>query len=371
MKNLTVMIKPASSLCDIRCAYCFYSDVAASRHEASMGVMTREVAAAILKNTFCVLTTGDHITFAFQGGEPSLAGLDFFEFFAKEVNKAKGADKIRVHYAFQTNGLMADEAWCKFFKINNVLVGLSLDGDAALHNRNRMDIHGKGTYNRVMAAKKLFDHHGVDYNILCVLTSESARRANKIWNFVLRENIKHIQFIPCLEPLEGPVPHTALNSRRFYEFYSAFFRLWRKEAEKGNVISVRLFEDLAALHLVGQSITCGMSGRCTPQIVLEADGSVYPCDFYVLDEYLIGNLAENNLQEIFEAVVKSDFLKDRTKMPDWCAGCSHNTWCRGGCKRMTKTVYGGNCGMRLFLDECLNDLLDTAHNLIRREQFLF
>ena len=368
MKNLSVMIKPASSLCDIRCAYCFYSDVAASRHEASMGLMTREVAAALIKNTFCVLTTGDHITFAFQGGEPGLAGLDFFNFFVEEVKKAKDTDKIRVHYAFQTNGLMVDEAWCEFFRKNKVLVGLSLDGDAALHNRNRMDIRGKGTYNRVMAAKKLFDRHRVDYNILCVLTSESARRAQRIWDFILRENIRHIQFIPCLEPLEGPVPNTALNGKRFYQFYSALFRLWKKEAEKGNVISVRLFEDLAALHLAGQRITCGMSGRCTPQIIVEGDGSVYPCDFYVLDEYLIGNLTEHNLQEIFETVVRSDFLREGQQMPNWCGDCSYNMWCRGGCKRMARAIYGEHCGMRLFLDECLNDLLATVREIIRRGQ---
>ena len=365
MKNLTVMIKPASSLCDTRCTYCFYSDVAASRKEASKGLMSREGAAAIIKNTFCVLTTGDHITFAFQGGEPSLAGLDFFIFFAEEVKKAKGTDKIRVHYAFQTNGLMTDEAWCEFFSKNNVLVGLSLDGDASLHNRNRVDISGKGTYNRVMAAKKLFDRHRVDYNILCVLTSESARRAQRIWDFILHENIRHIQFIPCLEPLEGPVPNTALNGKRFYQFYSALFRLWKKEAENGNVISVGLFEDLAALYLTGRRVPCGLSGRCTPQIIVEGDGSVYPCDFYVLDQYRIGDLTKHNLQEVFSAVAESDFLKEKQQIPSWCVDCVHNIWCRGGCKRMAGAIYGKHCGMRLFLDECLNDLLAAAYKIAK------
>jgi len=368
MKNLTVMIKPASSLCDIRCAYCFYSDVAASRHEASLGLMTREVAAAMIKNIFLGLTAGDHITFAFQGGEPSLAGLDFFNFFTETVKSVKGTTPIRVHYAFQTNGLMVDEAWCHFFRENKVLVGLSLDGDAALHNRNRMDIQGKGTYNRVIDAKKLFDRHGVDYNILCVLTSESARRAQRIWDFILRENIGYIQFIPCLEPLEGPIPSTALTGKRFYQFYSQLFHFWKKEAEKGNIISVRLFEDLAALHLAGQHVTCGLSGRCTPQIIVEGDGSVYPCDFYVLDPYRVGDLTKDNLQEVFGSIVKSDFLNEPRPMPNWCRGCPHNDWCRGGCKRMAKTIYGEHCGMRLFLDECLNDLLATAHKIVRQRQ---
>jgi len=364
MKRLIVMIKPASSLCDMGCTYCFYSDVAASRHEASMGIMRQETAADLIKNVFCVLTTGDHITFAFQGGEPGLAGLDYFLFFVKEVQSVS-PPKVRVHYAMQTNGLMIDDDWCTFFKENDFLIGLSLDGDAALHNKNRMDSRGKGTYNRVMEAKKLMDKHDVAYNILCVLTSESARRANRIWSFILKEKIRYIQFIPCLEPLEekggyGP----ALTPEKFYRFYSDLFVLWKKEAEKGNVILVRMFEDIASLFLTGQGITCGVSGRCAPQIIVEADGGVYPCDFYVLDKYRVSDLTKHTIQEAFDAVVSSGFLDEARQISAKCGDCAHNRWCRGGCKRMAQAVYGDNCGMRLFLDECLNDLLAVARKII-------
>lgn len=356
MKHLNIMIKPASSLCDMRCAYCFYSDVAASRKESSMGIMTREVASSLVKNVFVDLKAGDHITFAFQGGEPGLAGLDFFEFFAEEVKKA-AVPKIRVHYALQTNGLMIDDSWCTFFKENKFLIGLSLDGDAALHNKNRADSGGKGTFNRVMDAKKLLDKHDVDYNILCVLTSESARRARRIWDFILREGVRYIQFIPCLEPFNGESPY-ALTSGRFYRFYSDIFPLWRKEALKGNLITVRLFEDLAALMLTGRPVTCGVSGRCSPQIIVEADGSVYPCDFYVLDEYKVSDLSSHTVREAFEAVVSSGFMEEARHLPAACINCAHRRWCGGGCKRMARAVYGEECGMRLFLDECLKELVE-------------
>ena len=366
MKRLTVMIKPASSLCDMRCKYCFYYDVAASRHNASMGIMSREVASALLHNVFSQLTAGDHITFAFQGGEPGLAGLDYFKFFTEEAKKM-APPRVRIHYAFQTNGLILNsvsdtspDEWCQFFKENDFLIGLSLDGDAALHNLNRLDANGKGTHSRVLSAKKMLDKHHVSYNILCVLTSESARRAKRIWDFIIREKIRHIQFIPCLEPLGSKTDGSALTGAKFFQFYRTLFLLWKNETKKGNVVHVRMFEDIAGIYLAGRAVTCGISGRCSPQIVVEADGSTYPCDFYVLDEYRTGNLAENSIKEVFEAVVKSAFMQEAREQPAWCQGCAYMKWCGGGCKRMTRAVYGENCGMRAFLDECLDDLLATV-----------
>jgi len=352
MKHLTLMLKPASSLCNMRCTYCFYHDVAALRSNASFGFMNKEVAKKIIENTFCELISGDHITFAFQGGEPSLAGLDFFLYFIAHVKKTVPAG-VKVHYAFQTNGLMITEDWCRFFKLHKFLIGLSLDGDAALHNRNRIDKQCKGTFSRVMKTKKLLEQFNVDYNVLCVLTSESARRANRIWDFILRENISYVQFIPCLQPLEDCAP-AALSSERFYRFYSELFRLWKVEIAKGNMIVVKLFEDLAVSLLTGHPLSCSLSGRCTPQFVVEADGAVYPCDFYVLDKYKIGDLSKNSIKTIFDDLVISSFYAIYQENLH-CDGCRYSSWCHGGCKRMS--VYGEACGMRLFLDECLDDLL--------------
>jgi len=356
MKNLSVMIKPASSLCNMRCAYCFYADVASCRKKASYGIMKKEVAAALIGNIFAVLDKGDHITFAFQGGEPCLAGLDFFEFFVEQV-RTTAPFGVKVHYALQTNGLAMDDDWCNFFLRNQFLLGLSLDCDITLHNSNRIDSNGKVTFNSVIKAKKLLDRYGVAYNILCVLSAESARRATRIWNFILQEKISYIQFIPCLEPLNEKSPH-ALTSKKFYQFYATLFPLWKKECEKGNRVSVQLFEDLNTLFMHGRRTTCGLSGGCTPQIIVEADGSVYPCDFYVLDEYKTGNLTIQTLEEIFEAIVKSDFIK-APQMPVHCADCEYYKWCKGGCKRMAQAVYGKDCGMRLFLDEYLYELLSS------------
>jgi len=360
-----------------------------------MGIMKQATAAALIQNVYSGLQPGDHITFAFQGGEPGLAGLGFFEFFTQAAKEAAPRG-VKTMYAFQTNGLMVDRSWCEFFVKHNFLVGLSLDGDAALHNQNRADAQGRSTFSRVMEAKRLMDKHKVEYNILCVLTSESARRARRIWNFIVKEGIRHIQFIPCLEPLETDAPDTAsqarsrerdniptpapevlaqdnshissnaaLTGKRFAQFYSDLFPLWKAEAEKGNIIHVRQFEDIAGIYLAGQGLTCGMSGRCSPQIVVEADGSVYPCDFYVLDQYRVANLAVSPLEEVFNAVVKSGFLASGPTANGACAACAYSNWCQGGCKRMARAVYGSGCGMKSFLDKHLRDLLTVARKLMR------
>jgi len=348
----------------MRCGYCFYTDISALRKDASMGVMKRETVTALLNNVFSELISGDMVTFAFQGGEPGLMGLDFFHFFTNEVSSIAPVG-VSVDYAFQTNGICIDDDWCAFFKQYDFLIGLSLDGDASLHNQNRTDNHGKGTFNRVMDAKKKLDAAGVRYNILCVLTSESSRRAGRIWNFILREKIKYIQFIPCLEPLESGEEDAgnygaALTGAKFFRFYSELFPLWKKEVIAGNYVSVKLFDDLIALLLHGMPGSCGLSGRCSPQIVVEADGGVYPCDFYVLDEYKAGDLTCQSLRDVFNAVVNCGFLEFQSEVSACCSDCAHNRWCKGGCKRMSRAVYGDICGMRSFLDKYLSELLEIG-----------
>ena len=358
VKSITVMIKSASSLCNMRCTYCFYCDAAALRSDKSFGVMTPETASRMISNVFADILQGDGLTFAFQGGEPTLAGLDFYRFFVSEVNRVK-PDKMKISYAFQTNGLAIDEEWCRFFKTNNFLAGLSIDAYADLHNQNRTDSSGKGTFSRVLKTKNLLLRYGVDFNMLCVLTAEAARRAGKIWKFIIRENIRFVQFIPCLSPFEN-INRYALNDKRFFGFYDELFPLWKREAESGNFVYVRFFADLASMYLQGKKVSCGLGGRCSPQLAAESDAHVYPCDFYVLDEYRGLSLAENTLREVFENLVQGDFYREKATEREYCKTCKYFSWCAGGCKRMIGQMYGQNCGLRLFLDKRLNELLLTC-----------
>ncbi len=180
MKNLSILIKPASSLCNMRCQYCFYADVAENREIQSYGIMTQKTAKSLLTSISCDLSRGDKLTLAFQGGEPTLAGLSFFRSFFAAVDELLSG--ITVSYAFQTNGLLLNEEWCALFKERDVLVGLSVDGTPEIHNACRLDSSGKGTYCRVHRSMELLTQHGVRFNVLTVLTSAMARHPSAVWN---------------------------------------------------------------------------------------------------------------------------------------------------------------------------------------------
>jgi uncharacterized protein len=366
MKDLSVLIKPASSLCNMRCAYCFYADVSGHRSAPSCGIMSPGVREAVLKNILRDLEDRDKITLAFQGGEPTLAGLSWYEDFMQTFASVRQGEKkdLSVSYALQTNGLLLDGAWGEFLRRHNFLVGLSLDGQAHFHNRSRPDAQGQGTYERVIRGKRLLEEYGVEYNILTVLTNEMAKYPEKICRFIEDEKIRYIQFIPCLEDLDGEnVSHTALRPAGFANFYTALLRWWTGNLEKGVYVSVKFFDDVVNLFFKGMPTACGIDGQCRPQYVVEADGGIYPCDFYVLDNYRAGDLTRQTLREIFETDTMASFISSPRALPPVCRACAYLDMCRGGCKRMRRVMYygagGGVCGYKNFLDRGLK-LLEHA-----------
>ena len=353
MKQISVMIKPASSLCNMRCKYCFYSDVSSLREVASFGIMREETLQAVIHNIFVDLESGDQLTLAFQGGEPTLAGLDFYRTLIGLVDQCcpKG---VRVNYALQTNGYLLNREWCEFLKQHHFLVGLSLDGPSQFHNANRLDAAGEGTFRKVLSAKKLMDEIGVEYNVLIVLTNHLARHPVQIWNFIKEQKLSYVQFIPCLGSLEGQGDVYALTPQRYASFYRGIFDLWYKEYRQGNYISIKLFDDLVNLLAFGQCNACGLTGRCHSQIIVEADGSTYPCDFYVLDEYCTGNLVSDSVVEILHSAKGIQFEKRPSAELSLCTTCPYRQICGGGCQRMRQEVCyrAGDtlCGHRMLLD---------------------
>lgn len=361
MKELSFLIKPASSMCNMRCRYCFYADVSKRRERASYGLMTYNTAKRLIAAAAADAHPGDRLTFAFQGGEPTLAGLDFYRCFFRTAQEL--LPRNSVCFSLQTNGLILDEAWCALLRENDVLVGLSVDGGPQLHNAYRLDATGRGTYDRIHTAMKLMKQYGVRYNILCVLTAQAARHPAAIWNWLKKEDVEYVQFIPCLDGLEpcGGAPW-ALPPSRLRSFYRQLFPLWRRRLEEGPFISVKLFDDLIAQYLLGQVTACGMSGHCTVQYVIEANGDVFPCDFYVLDEYRMGSILDSRPSELY--LNGQAFLARgqgcMEKEP--CRSCSYRGVCGGGCKRQRDSMYieKGICHYAMLLDEILQPLLAFA-----------
>lgn len=367
MKNLTLMIKPASSLCNLQCRYCFYGDVSRRREQPSFGVMGREAMTRMLENIRRDLTPGDSVTFGFQGGEPTLAGLPFFRDFAAQVRDWDGG--IRVNWSLQTNGVLLDEDWCGFLAENRFLVGLSLDLPPEQHDSARVDDQGRGTFRLAAAAMERLKAHRIDFNILCTLTSAAARHPEKVWKQLRALGVEYVQFTPCLDGLDEAGSKYALRPERFASFYRRLFRLWEADFRAGRYVSVKLFDDIVNLLAYGLPTACGMDGVCRPQLVVEADGSVYPCDFYCLDAWQAGNLAKSSLREVYSSPQFPRFAQRPRETPALCESCPYGGFCGGGCPRAEKSVFCAPgdtfCGYQAFLRETM-----PAFQAIAREQRL-
>jgi uncharacterized protein len=344
MKNFSVMIKPASSLCNMRCGYCFYTEEARQRKTADYGIMTDDTAQTLVSRIGEFLRSGDVVNIAFQGGEPTLSGLDWYKRFCALAEKELSAKGIRINWSFQTNGLLLDKAWAHFFREHSFLIGLSLDLVKSLHDKARPDSQGYGTFERVMAAKALLEETGIEYNVLSVLTHDLASIPAKAWRFILEHNIRYVQFIPCLDSLR---PH------RFARFYKTLWPLWHDEFEKGNYISIKFFDDVINWFEKGILSACGFNGHCSIQCVIEADGSTYPCDFYCTDAYRAGNIMHDKLEDILRSPAALAFRREKGIAPALCSTCSFSKQCGGGCKRQRLVVAGHGaspvCGLREFL----------------------
>lgn len=357
------MIKPASSLCNLRCKYCFYTDVSEHREICSYGIMTQETTDALLASLEAGMKDGDHLIITFQGGEPCLAGLDYFKYFTDQISRWN--KEVRVDYALQTNGTLIDEAWCDFLLDKKFLVGISYDLLPQAHDLARVDAKGKGTYKAVTRTIQLLDRKKVDYNILCTLTNPIARHPQQVWKKICEADFRYVQFTPCMDDLDssGKNPY-ALTPERFASFYIQLFQLWYRDYRAGRYRSIKFFDDVINLLAFGIPTACGIDGLCRPQLVVEADGSSYPCDFYCLDPYRLGNLAHDSLESLLASPRMTSFLERPRDQVDLCATCPYEVFCGGGCPRMQAftscSAQDQSCGYRTFLDACGEALLDIV-----------
>lgn len=362
MKEVSFLIKPASSLCNLRCIYCFYMDEAEMRSQNSYGIMRDETMHRLIEQA-CSLDV-EQINFCFQGGEPTVAGCEYFHKFINHVNKVNQNKKIT--YAIQTNGTLINQEWISIFKENDFLVGISLDGFVQNHDFFRKDANQEGTFDRIINNIKLLEDAGINYNILTVLTRRLAQRPNQLFDFYMKYNFKYVQLIPCLPSLESNsiMDRQALRPRDFSEFYKKFFDRWFDEYVDGNYISVTLFDNLIPMYKGLAPSQCGMLGKCQLQMVVEGDGSIYPCDFYVLDTYKCGNINENSLDEIMHAKAAKKFLGYKRELCKECKNCSFINMCHGNCRRLSACYYNENyCGYKDFLQYTYSRMNEIARTI--------
>ncbi|MCD7827112.1 MAG: SPASM domain-containing protein [Clostridiales bacterium] len=351
MPPLSIMIKPASSLCNLSCEYCFYRDVSEHREHLGFGKMEHETVASLVTKALS-FADGQSVAFAFQGGEPTLAGLPYFRDFVKTVNE-NNSKKSPIYYSIQTNGTVIDAQWADFFHDNAFLVGLSLDGDLE-GNKFRKKPSGQNSFYKITSTAEIFKRHKVDFNILTVLTGYCAENGERIYRYFRDKGYRYLQFIPCLRPFgSDEQSELYMTPRQYGDFLIKVFNLYVKDYVRHNYISVRQFDNWVRLYLNQPAEQCGMYGHCSHQFVCEANGNMYPCDFYCTDEYFLGNINETDFSSMANSKTAVNFIKESLVLPDRCKSCRVYPVCRGGgCKRTQ--LSGDYCeAYKRFFNSCL------------------
>ncbi|MFO7611950.1 MAG: anaerobic sulfatase maturase [Clostridia bacterium] len=355
-RSLGMLIKPASGRCNLRCRYCFYHSPGLMENIGEMGYMKPETAAMLIKRAYDF--ADGPVAFAFQGGEPTLCGIDFFRNFVKKTNELN-INGVKTDFSIQTNGMGIDEEWADFLSKNNFLAGLSIDGPSRVHNANRIDSIGSPSLAKVMNAKRLFDEFKVEYNVLCVVNSLTAENPGRVYEFFKKQRVDYIQYIPCLDPTgEEPGGHEfSLTPAGYENFLKKTFDLWYEDLKSGRTTVIRTFDNYIAMLLGHVPEACGMSGKCACQFVVEADGSVYPCDFYVDQSNRIGNLWQDSIEDIIKSTGVAAFLKKGLEINEKCKTCEWYFLCRDGCRR-----YRDESGNLNYYCEAFRSFFEYTHD---------
>ncbi len=362
MKELSVLIKPASSKCNMACRYCFYRDEAGRRHNADSGMMNDTTMRSLIDKTLALYADNATVNYIFQGGEPTCAGLSFFEAFTEYVSKVKKPSQM-ISYSLQTNGLTLDKTWLDLLRKEHFLVGLSIDGPASLHDKQRLMPNGAGTWLKAMQTARCLQDAAIPFNVLSVITAQTAEKAPLYWQWAIENGFDYLQPIPCLPPLQGQSPD-ALSPQGFFAFYQALFPLWQSELRKQHYISVPLFDNLIRQLNGLPSTLCGGQGVCGLQYVIESDGSVYPCDFYALDRYRLGNINHDSFAALAASSPAHLFLGEARRSSQACQNCPYMSICRRQCKRTNICYFNDSyCGYRSFLEGNYEALSKIAADL--------
>ena len=325
----SLLIKPASAVCNVDCSYCFYLDRDADPYKALPGRRMTLGTLERLVDTY-LFYSYPNSTFSFQGGEPTLAGLPFFEKLV-EFQKRYGRGGQAVSNSIQTNGLLIDDAWCRFLKEYCWLVGISMDGPEEMHDQYRIDRQGRGTWRAVMHSIECLRKNGVEFNVLCVLSRANVAQPRELYRFFRSVGIDHIQYIPLSEfdALGEPMPYT-ITPAEYGRFLCDTFDLWWPDRRR---VHIRYFDNIAE-SLAGQRpSTCTMHETCDSYAVVEYNGDVYPCDFFVEQGWKLGNFHLDSWAEIARRQRRYQFAANKAIPHPACQVCEYQSICHGGCPK--------------------------------------
>lgn len=333
-KKLTsLLIKPAGPDCNLHCHYCFYLKKSELFPDTRHHRMEVEILEETIKQAMSQSST--EIYFGWQGGEPTLMGLDFFR--QAVYFQQKYGTHQSVCNGFQTNGLLLSQDWARFFRTYNFLVGLSLDGPEHVHDWHRRHFTGRGSWSKVVEAAKLLLDSGVATNALVVVNDYSVRFPEEIYEFLKNLGLTYMQFIPCLEPdAENSAKPASFSvpAEQYGDFLLRLFELWKADFLGGRPsIYIRNFESLLFAFAGLTPPDCTLHKECGDYVVVEHNGEVFSCDFYVQPEWKLGNVKEKRLVDMLNSASQRKFGRQKSVLPDECKKCKWLLYCRGGCPK--------------------------------------
>ncbi len=326
-KPFTLLIKPSGSDCNIDCEYCFYKG-----RDAEFGAGVQRMSDEVLdKLVGDYMRLGfDVVGFAWQGGEPTLMGIDFFKK-AVELQRKYGSKGQQVSNALQTNGVLLDENWCEFFAENKFLLGISIDGPAEFHDRYRIDKGGAATYEKTLRAIGCCKDHGVEFSSLIVLSDENVKHPDRLFEWVIDNDLTYLQFIPCVEtdPTTGKPAEFSITPGQYGDFLCRTFDLWCDYGPEK--LNIRQFDSIVTHYVLGNHTICTFSKQCAGFVVIEHNGDAFCCEFFVEPQWRIGNIMDTPLAELATDRLNRQFARQKQKLSGKCMLCRHLELCRGGC----------------------------------------
>ncbi|MBV7509082.1 anaerobic sulfatase maturase [Bacillus sp. sid0103] len=342
-----MLAKPTGPICNLDCKYCYYTEKEVYYPKGHSFRMSDEIVESYIKQYIASQHTRE-IVFAWQGGEPTIMGLDFFKRAVSLQKKHAGGKQIT--NTIQTNGTLLNDDWCEFLSTNHFLVGLSLDGPEHIHDQYRIDRGGKPTFRLVMKALSILKKHKVEFNILTCVTRYSAYRPLEIYHFFKEHDIQFIQFIPVVERegtemgLRHAAPpslfmeealHTvtpwSVEPEMYGEFLIQVFNEWVQQ-DVGSVF-VMNFEWALASWMGIPSPICIFAEECGRAAVMEHNGDLFSCDHYVYPEYRLGNINDGLLNMINSPSQHAFAKRKRDTLPSVCRNCEVRFACHGECPK--------------------------------------
>jgi uncharacterized protein len=331
----SLLIKPASAVCNLDCSYCFYLDREADPYKAMPARRMTTETLERLVDTY-LFYSYPNATFAFQGGEPTLAGLDFFRKLV-EFQKQYGRDGHNISNALQTNAILLNDDWAQLFHEYNWLIGVSLDGPEQINDTYRFNKSGRGTWKQVMRGVECLQKNKVDFNILCVLSQANVEKPRELYQFYKSIGVDNLQFIPLAEfDHDGnPLPFT-ITPEQYGRFLVEMFDLWWPDRRK---MRIRFFDNIAEALAGIKPGSCTMHETCDSYVVVEYNGDIFPCDFFVESSWKIGNITVDSWSEIARRTRRYSFAQKKTLAHPDCQVCEWQSICHGGCPKFRHGPY--------------------------------